>query len=134
MEPSRVEAQFLPLGRRRYLEVEADVTGRSALEAAQEALSVVSPEDCVKLRLVGQSDRPLSMERLEERLRNQVFTLRLNDATRQGTGLWDRAGEETLTGAFLRTLRERAESGDETAQLAVRFGLAALERGEDPHP
>lgn len=134
VETGRAEARFIPLGRRRYLVLEADVTGRSALDAAREALSAATAEDCVKLRLVGQSDLPCPLERLERELGGLVYALRLTDSTRPRTGLWDRAGEDTLTGAFLRQLRERAAAGEETALLAVRFGLAALEGGEDPRP
>ena len=45
----------------------------------------------------------------------------------------DRAEEDTLTGLFLREMEGRcqAEPENEAVQLAVRFGLAALEHGED---
>ena len=44
-----------------------------------------------------------------------------------------RGGEDTLTGLFLREMEGRcqAEPENEAVQLAVRFGLAALEHGED---
>ena len=42
-----------------------------------------------------------------------------------------RSGEDSLTGLFLRTLRSGALEGD-GLELAARFGLAALENGEDP--
>ena len=45
--------------------------------------------------------------------------------------LWARSGEDSLTGLFLRTLRSGALEGD-GLELAARFGLAALENGEDP--
>ena len=49
--------------------------------------------------------------------------------------LWVRAGEDTLTGFFLREMRRRLDrAGEEdraTLEKAVRFGLAALENGED---
>jgi hypothetical protein len=44
--------------------------------------------------------------------------------------------EDTLTGLFLREMDRlcKAEPENETLQLAVRFGLAALEGGEDVCP
>ena len=41
------------------------------------------------------------------------------------------AGEDSLTGLFLRTLKSGQPEG---LELAARFGLAALENGEDPCP
>ncbi len=50
-------------------------------------------------------------------------------------GLWDGAEENTLTGLFLREMRrwlERPPMKTRAAvELAARFGLAALESGED---
>ena len=59
------------------------------------------------------------------------------DETRVRRDLWDRAEEDTLTGLFLREMRRRLEeAADDEAraavELAVRFGLAALENREDP--
>lgn len=130
----RVSARFCPLAKRRYLEAEADVTGSDPLTAALAALEGQSPEDCVKLLLTGECDFPPALERLERELEGKVFALRLRDRTRPRERLWDKAGEDTLTGAFLRRMREALESGDARAELAVRFGLAALERGEDCRP
>ena len=54
--------------------------------------------------------------------------------------LWERAEEESLTGLFLREMQTRleqaGENGEERALLeqAARFGLAALENGEDCCP
>ena len=55
----------------------------------------------------------------------------LRDQTRERRALWARSGEDSLTGLFLRTLRSGALEGD-GLELAARFGLAALENGEDP--
>ena len=59
--------------------------------------------------------------------------LTLRDHTRAARALWERKGEDTLTGLFLREMEGRcqAEPENEAVQLAVRFGLAALEHGED---
>ena len=49
--------------------------------------------------------------------------------------LWERREEQSLTGAFLRALwqRRQADPAQQAAvEQAARFGLAALERREDP--
>lgn len=61
----------------------------------------------------------------------------VRDKTHVRRDLWDRAEEDTLTGLFLREMRRRLEQAadDETraaVELAVRFGLAALEHREEP--
>ena len=47
-----------------------------------------------------------------------------------------RAGEDTLTGLFLRTMRKRLDEAPEEEkpglERALRFGLAALEGREEP--
>ena len=59
----------------------------------------------------------------------------IRDHTRVPQDLWGREGEDSLTGLFLREMRRRIEAseGEERAILekAVRFGLTALENGED---
>ena len=63
----------------------------------------------------------------------RFWGLTLRDHTRAARALWERKGEDTLTGLFLREMEGRcqAEPENEAVQLAVRFGLAALEHGED---
>ncbi len=49
--------------------------------------------------------------------------------------LWSREGEDSLTGFFLREMRRRIDGAGEeeraTLERAVRYGLSALENGED---
>lgn len=130
----QVSAQFRPLAKRRYLEVEVDVTHSDPLTAALSALEGLSPQDCIKLLLTGECDSPPALESLERRLEGHAFALRLRDHTRPRAGLWDKAAEDTLTGAFLRQMKDKLAAGEGHAELAVRFGLAALERGEDCRP
>ena len=62
----------------------------------------------------------------------------MRDATTLPADLWTRAEEDSLTGLFLREMRRRLDAADETDRpnilLAARFGLAALEGGEDLCP
>ena len=70
---------------------------------------------------------------LERELSPSFFGLTLRDRTRPARAVWDRMGEDTLTGLFLREMARRCaqEPDSQICQLAVRFGLAALEGGED---
>ncbi len=63
------------------------------------------------------------------------YSVSLRDCTTVRRDLWARKGEDSLTGLFLTELERRMESADEAERQiltrAVRFGMAALEGGED---
>ena len=133
-----ITAQFVPLCARRYERLEAPLSGRSPLEAAQIALEGHG-DDCCRLTFTGESKTPPDLLSLERELAGKCFALSLRDRTTPARDVWGRAGEDSLTGLFLRQMRERldgAESEEDRTMLdlAVRFGLAALERGEDCRP
>lgn len=134
VEPGEVSARFCPLANRKYVEAEVDITTKDPLEAAREVLEQQAPEDCIKLIFTGRREQRPGLAALERKLEGMVFALRLRDRTRPQSGLWDKTEEDTLAGAFLRLMKEQVEQGDETAALAVDFGLAALEQGEDCRP
>ena len=134
VEPGAVSTRFCPLANRKYVEVEVDITTKEPLEAALAALEEQASGDCVKLIFTGRREERPSLATLEKKLEGKAFSLRLRDRTQPGGALWAKTEEDTLTGAFLRQMKERVEQGDETAALAVDFGLAALERGEDCRP
>ena len=112
-------------------------------ESPEEALTaVLSPElsqDCLRIVLTGERRQLPDLAALERLGAGRCFTLVLRDRTRPARDLWERAGEDNLTGLFLRELRaqwESAQDGAEREKLlqAARFGLAALENGEDCCP
>ena len=132
---SGVVAEFRPLAARRYLELEVALgEGESPGMSAERVLDGCSSGDCIKLIFTGERETPVDTGRLEEELAHRVFALRCKDRTKPKSDLWNRVEEDTLTGLFLRLMREKIEAGEEGAELAVRFGLAALERGEDCRP
>ena len=73
---------------------------------------------------------------LERKLAGRCWALSLRDRTRAGRDLWARMEEDSLTGLFLRSMAARCqkEPDNDMLQQAVRFGLAALENGEDIAP
>ena len=137
-EPGNCTAEFVPLCRRRYQILEADVTGGAdPLETARAVLAPAFQEDVCRLVFTGERGaEPLDMERLAEQLLGRCWALSLRDRTRAGRDLWARMEEDSLTGLFLRSMaaRCRKEPDNDMLQQAVRFGLAALENGEDIAP
>ena len=121
-----VEAQFVPLAKRRYEILELDVERTADLAAA---LPKGVKEDCYRILLTGQRDGPApDLTALARQAEPYFYSVSLRDHTRERRDLWARANEDSLTGLFLRALRSEGED----AELAARFGLAALENGEDP--
>lgn len=132
-EPENILAQFVPLGRRRYEILSVDLTGADEVLAA--VLSVLpegTGEDVYRILLTGES-AAVDLVALEQRLAPRFYGLTLRDDTRLPQELWRRRDEDTLTGLFLRNLWDkcREEPDNQVYQLAARFGLAALENGED---
>ena len=137
-DQGHASARFHPLALRRYQIFEADLTGcADPLTAAEAALPNHTAMDVCRLLLTGEfSMEPHILSRLEQALAPRFHALELRDRTRAPRDLWARAGEDTLTGLFLRTMAPQCEAcpNDDVLQMAVRFGLAALENGEDIAP
>lgn len=133
-EPGRVTAQFVPLAKRRYEIFTADITGAPD---ALSAVRAVLPEDrenlICRVILTGEGDAP-DLPALERALAPELYGLTLIDRTRLPRNLWARREEDALTGLFLRTMWEKCQGEPDNPlwQLAARYGLAALEGGEEP--
>ena len=127
-----VSAQLHPLCRRQYRVEEVEIS------RFQEALSELPGGDLVRIILTGESGRTPDLAGLTELARSKFFYVELQDQTTLPRDLWARAEEDSLTGLFLREMRRRLESAEEEDRagilLATRFGLAALEGGEDVCP
>ena len=92
--------------------------------------------DICRLILTGEADETLDMEGLRRALEGRFFALQLRDGTRIRRDIWEKAGDDTLRGIFLRLLRERrdgAKTGEERelCEQAARWGLAALDNREE---
>ena len=132
LEEDRAQAQLLPLGRRQYEILPVDVTGKEPLEAVLAALPQDTSEHIYRIVLTGEGESP-NLPALERELAPRFYGLTLRDQTRLPTDLWKRREEDTLTGLFLRAMWTKCQEEPEerTYQMAARFGLAALEGGED---
>ena len=122
---------FVPTCLRRYETLTFDLGAGAAVELPPDA-----ERNCYKIVLTGEVESPPDIAALRRSLEGQCFALRLRDETRLRRDVWERAGEDTLRGNFLRILKERLESAENDAQRelidrAARWGLAALERREE---
>ena len=134
VEPGRVDMQFVPFARRRYEILTVDVSQGDALEAIRRRLPPDTSRDIYRIRLTGETAEPLTLPALEQALSGGFFQLELADGTRLRRDLWDRCGDDTLRGLFLRRLRQEYDAADPRRQKeieqAVRFGLAAMDNKE----
>lgn len=131
-----VSTQFVPLAARRYLVKTVDVTGRAPEEALADFLPQTPSPDLCRIVFTG-ACTGLPLPTLEAIAAPCYYSVNLQDRTHMPLDLWRRAKEDTLTGLFLRAMRQRldstqSEEGQAQIQQAVRFGLAALEHREDP--
>lgn len=122
-----VRVRFLPLGARRFVTTESE----------ERTLPDGLERDLVRLVLTGESEPP-DTEALERSLSERAFYVQVVDRTRLPRRIYDRMGEDSLAGGFLRALgamREGlgdADDPDALADLAARYGIAALEGEEEP--
>lgn len=135
-ESGKISHAFIPLAHRRYQRINVTLAPNTApLETIKAALPADTQHDIYRITLCGECDAP-DLQGLEKELAGRFFALQLKDETRLPQDLWARRQEDTLTGLFLRAMWEKcqAEPDNHTLQLAARFGLAALENGEDICP
>lgn len=127
-----VAAKFVPICRRQY-----------RVESVEESAFTDSPPqgespDLVRFLLTGESRFTPDLAALTAQAAPHFFHVELRDHTTLPVDLWARAQEDSLTGLFLREMRARLDRAGEGERdkllLAARFGLAALEGGEDIRP
>ena len=127
-----VAVRFVPVCRRQYRIETVDVNEFAA------ALPQGESPDLVRLILAGESPAAPDLTALAARAEPHFFYMELRDRTTLPADLWARAKEDSLTGLFLREMRARLETADgkerDALLLAARYGLAALEGGEDVRP
>lgn len=133
VDENGVDLRFVPMARRRYEILSVDVTGREVVEAINEALEGDTKDHIYRIILTGEVDKGISAERLQETLSDRFYYLEIQDRTRISEDIWSRAGEDSLRGMFLRELQQKKEEAQteeerEQVEMAVRFGLAALDR------
>ena len=132
-DSGEVSLTFVPFARHRYEILEVDVTGKDPRTAVEAALPPATAWDLYRILLTGETaEGGAGAAALREALADRFDTLEVRDRTRMAEDLWQRAGEDSLRGLFLRELLARREAAEDEAaraeiDLAARFGLAALD-------
>lgn len=123
------------LAQRRYEILRVDVTGTDPLLAVHSLLPDETARDIYRIVLTGEVDSPPDLQRLQLNLGELFYAMQLRDETRLRRSVWERAGEDSLRGLFLKKLLEQAEGADparrQLIEQAARWGLAALDRREE---
>ncbi len=130
----RLETRSVAL--RRYESLRVDVTGADPLLAVHTLLPDETVRDIYRITLTGACDESPDLGRMQAALGELFFELRLRDETHPRASWWERAGDDSLRGLFLKKLHVRWEAArDEqerrTLEQAARWGLAALDRREE---
>lgn len=131
-QPGQVIGQFVSLGYHRYEQLKIDVTGQDPLQAVMASLPEETIQDIYRLELTGSCEN-VDRRMLERSLRDRFYGLTIVDNTKLPQDIWSRREENSLAGLFLQKMWQKCqeEPDNECYRLAIRFGLAALENGED---
>ena len=136
LDGPRCELRQVSIAKRRYEILRVNVTGVDPLLAVHTQISDEAVRDVYRVVLTGEVPAPPDLGRLQRNLEEFFFELQLRDETHLQQSVWERAGEDTLRGLFLKKLRERydaARSEAERQQIeqAARWGLAAIDKREE---
>ncbi len=130
------ELKTASVSARRYAILPVDVTGADPLLAVITQLPDDTVRDVYRIVLTGETESAPDLRKLYANLSEMFFELQLRDETRLRRGLWERAGDDTLRGLFLKKLKDKydAAADDEARrkiEQAARWGLAALDNAEE---
>lgn len=136
-EDGAVSLEFVSLCLRQYQSLVLDLGGQRAAERLASILPHAPTGDIGRIFLRGERyETELPMAALSSLVDPLYYSIALFDESEAARSLWAREKEESLCGLFLREMRTNLESAQpqERAQieLAVRYGLAALEGREEP--
>ena len=135
-ENGRTELRPVSIAKRRYEILKADISENEPLLAIHALLPENTESDIYRIILTGETESAPDTSALQNSLEGLFFHLQVRDETRPRRDIWEKTGTDTLRGIFLAKCRERyeaASSEEEKAlvELAVRYGLAAMENREE---
>ena len=130
-----VKLEFVPFARHRYEILTVDVTDISPEEALTRALPMETEQDSYRVILTGETERTPDVSALRSEFLPRFYSLELRDKTSLRRDLWERMGDDSLRGLFLRGMREKydaaaSEEERNKVERAVRFGLDAMDGRE----
>ncbi len=124
------------IAQRRYEVLTVDVSDTDPLLAVHTSLPDETVRDVYRIVLTGEAEESPDLNRLHAVLDELFFDLQLRDETRPRSSLWERAGDDTLRGLFLKKLRAQYDTASDEherrrIEQAARWGLAALDMREE---
>ena len=128
-----VAYEFIPFAKRTIFEIPVDVsgaeTGENAMDTVMEAVSGISREDMVRVILTGDVvfDTAGPARMLETMLSGEFYFAGVKDRTARKYDTELLAGDRSIRGEFLRTVRDDASVPEETRRNAAVLGLKALD-------
>lgn len=134
----RIEDTFIPFAKRRFLEIDVDITGcwttMDISEKIGEALrgSSCRQSDLLKLVLRGEVDVSCekNTEYLEQQLRDSFYYVRVTDQSRLAVDYREYELEISLKGELVRLVQDETDlTEDEKAEI-IRCALQALNEEE----
>ena len=130
------ELRTASIAARRYQQLRVDVSGEDPLLTIVTQLPDDTVKDIYRIVLTGETETAPDLQRLHANLNEMFFELQLRDETRLRRDVWERAGEDSLRGIFLKKLREKYDAAENDGarrqiEQAARWGLAALNNAEE---
>lgn len=131
-----VKGRFVPLSKRKYGILNVDLSeAEDAMQAVMDAIPPSVERDIYRIVLSGEYSGKADLGKISDLVASKFYHVTIKDTTRPRRDIWAQAEEDTLKGLFLRKMRSKYESGDQETRekviLAVRYALAAMERGEE---
>ena len=138
VSPGACTARAVGLGGRRYEVLSVDLSeSADHVKTVLDTLGRDAGRDIYRVILTGAPEAAPDLPAMRGALEDRFFALELRDETVLRRDVWDGREVLSLKGLFLDGLWQRyeaAETDEERAdiELAARYGLAALENGEEP--
>lgn len=131
LEKGKVQATFVPVQERMYIEEQVDVSGLVTYEDIEQKIrSVLCGERHIyRIVLCGTAAFPVDTAVLKEKI--EGFSVTVQDATKPKTDIETQSKEFSLKGLFAAyALKDRETTEQEIFDLAYQTGIAFIEKEE----
>lgn len=136
LEDDKCSIRPVSIQSRKYQLLSVDITDSDPILAIHSQLPDDTVRDIYRIELKGQREKSPDTAALKEKFSHMFFELQIIDKTRLCRSVWDKAGENSLRGLFLKKMQKLyKEAGSEEEKLmiekAVRLGLEALDNSKE---
>ena len=130
----RTETEFVTLSARRFLNIEVDITGclrtTDIVKVVTDKLSesAASENDCVRVVLTGQTDVEGEKDEavITKTFEDRYYLFRLYDRSTYSIDYESYAGDRSLKGEFIRSVRDDSTVPENRKAAVIRYGIRAL--------